>query len=363
LAILVTGGAGYIGSHAAHALRRTGYEVIVYDNLSTGFRRLAKGFELIEGDIADTSRLRPVLVRVDAVLHFAGHAYVGESVADPRKYFGNNVVAALRFLDCVVDAGIRRFVFSSSCAVYGVPKRMPIREETAREPVNPYGASKLFFEHALAGYSRAYGLRSVRLRYFNAAGADEGGVSGELHEPETHLIPLALAACGEDGPALSVYGSDYATPDGTCIRDYIHVNDLAEAHVRALQYLESEAGGGSGGDAGSLAVNLGTGRGYSVLEVIQAAERATGGAVRRKMVARRAGDPPALVADPAKARQTLGWTARRNLDDMVSSAWAWMRKNSVGPLFANSAGARRPVTSSKPSDDAADDLLQSIKRA
>jgi len=374
LAILVTGGAGYIGSHAAHALRRAGYEVTVYDNLSTGFRPLAKGFELIEGDIADGSRLRPVLARVDAVLHFAAHAYVGESVADPRKYFVNNVVAALSLLNSVVDAGIRRFVFSSSCAVYGVPERMPITEQTAREPVNPYGASKLFFEHALAGYSRAYGLRSVRLRYFNAAGADEGGLSGELHDPETHLIPLALAACGEQGPALQIYGSDYATPDGTCVRDYIHVNDLADAHVRALQYLErtgnEKTGNAYADDAGSLAVNLGTGRGYSVLEVIQAAERATGGAVRRNLVARRAGDPPALVADPAKARQTLGWTARRNLDDMVSSAWAWMRKNSVGTsaatsasAFETTAGARRPVTSSRPGDEATDDFLKSIKRA
>jgi UDP-glucose-4-epimerase GalE len=375
VAILVTGGAGYIGSHAAHALRRAGYEVIIYDNLSTGFRRLAKGFELIEGDIGDKSRLQPVLARVDAVLHFAAHAYVGESVAAPRKYFGNNVVAALSLLNSVVDAGIRRFVFSSSCAVYGVPERMPITERTAREPVNPYGASKLFFEHALAGYSRAYGLRSMRLRYFNAAGADEGGLSGELHEPETHLIPLALAACTEHGPALSIYGSDYATPDGTCIRDYIHVSDLADAHVRALQYLErtgsEEPADANAGEAGSLAVNLGAGRGYSVLEVIQAAERATGRAVRRSVVARRSGDPPALVADAAKARQILGWTARRKLDDMVSSAWGWMRKTSVGASTATSAnasfettaGARRPAASTRPGDNAPDDFLKSIKRA
>ncbi len=371
LAILVTGGAGYIGSHAAHALRRAGYEVIVYDNLSTGFRRLARSFELVEGDIADKSRLQPVLARVDAVLHFAAHAYVGESVAAPRKYFGNNVVAALSLLNSVVDAGIRRFVFSSSCAVYGVPERVPITEETAREPVNPYGASKLFFEHALAGYSRAYGLRSVRLRYFNAAGADEGGLSGELHEPETHLIPLALAACCEHGSPLSIYGSEYATPDGTCIRDYIHVNDLAEAHVRALRYLERTGseirGEANADDVGSLAINLGTGRGYSVLEVIQAAERATGCVVRRSLDARREGDPPALVADPTKARRILEWTARRNLDDMVSSAWAWMQKTSfrpaVGASLKTSAGARRPVTSSRPGDDAADDFLQSIKRA
>jgi UDP-glucose-4-epimerase GalE len=321
LAILVSGGAGYIGSHAARALRRAGYEVVLYDNLSTGFRRLAQGFELVEGDIADEAKLRPVLARVDAVMHFAAHAYVGESVENPRKYFRNNILGALSLLNSVLDAGIRRFVFSSTCAVYGVPRQIPIAEQTPREPVNPYGASKLFFENALEAYSRAYGLRSVSLRYFNAAGADESGEIGELHDPETHLIPLALAASTENGPELQVYGSDYPTPDGTCLRDYIHVNDLADAHVRALQHL------GKGGD--SLAVNLGTGRGHSVLEVIQAAEKATGRPVRRKIGPRRPGDPPSLVADPAKAQEVLGWTAKRNLADIVSSAWTWMQKNSV----------------------------------
>ena len=323
MAILVLGGAGYIGSHAAHALRRSGYEVVLYDNLSTGFRRLAQGFELVEGDIADEARLRPVLARVDAVMHFAAHAYVGESVENPRKYFQNNVLAALSLLNSALDAGIRRFVFSSSCAVYGIPGQIPITERTPREPVNPYGASKLFFENALEAYGRAYGLRSVSLRYFNAAGAagskNESGEIGEMHDPETHLIPLALAASTANGPELQVYGSDYPTPDGTCVRDYIHVNDLAEAHVRALQYLEK------GGD--SLAINLGTGRGHSVLEVIQAAEKATGRPVRRTIGPRRPGDPPVLVADPAKAQKVLGWTAKRNLADIVSSAWAWMQKN------------------------------------
>lgn len=318
MAILVVGGAGYIGSHVARALRRSGYEVVLYDNLSTGFRRLAQGFELVEGDIADEATLRPVLARVDAVMHFAAHAYVGESVENPRKYFQNNVVAALSLLNSVLDAGIRRFVFSSTCAIYGIPEKVPITEEAAREPVNPYGATKLFFENALEGYSRAYGLRSARLRYFNAAGADESGEIGELHEPETHLIPLTLAASTEHGPELQIYGSDYPTADGTCLRDYIHVNDLAEAHVRALQYLEE------GGD--SLAINLGTGRGHSVLEVIQAAESATGRPVRRKIGPRRPGDPPVLVADPAKAQKVLGWTAKRDFADIVSTAWAWMQK-------------------------------------
>jgi UDP-glucose-4-epimerase GalE len=318
LAILVVGGAGYIGSHTARALRRCGYEVVIYDNLSTGFRQLTRGFELVEGDIADAVRLRGALAGVDAVMHFAAHAYVGESVENPRKYFANNVAAALSLANCALDAGIRRFVFSSSCAVYGVPDRMPIAEQMPREPVNPYGASKLFFENALEAYGRAYGLRSARLRYFNAAGADESGEIGEIHDPETHLIPLALSATMPGAQRLQVCGSDYSTADGTCIRDYVHVSDLADAHVRALQHLER------GGD--SLAINLGTGRGYSVLELIGAVERITGREVRRVFGRRRPGDPPVLVADPARAQQLLEWTARRSLDDIVSSAWMWMQR-------------------------------------
>ena len=317
------GGAGYIGSHAARALRRSGYEAVIYDNLSTGFRRLTQGFELVEGDIADEVRLRPVLARVDAVMHFAAHAYVGESVEDPRKYFRNNVAGALRLLNSALDAGIRRFVFSSSCAVYGVPERIPISEQTPREPVNPYGVSKLFFENALEAYGRAYGLRSASLRYFNAAGGDESGEIGEMHDPETHLIPLALAASAANAPALQIYGSDYPTPDGTCIRDYIHVSDLADAHVRALQYLERNER-----DCDTLVVNLGTGRGHSVHEIIQAVEKATGRPVRRTIGPRRPGDPPILVADPAKAQSVLGWIAQRDLAEMVTSAWMWMQKNS-----------------------------------
>jgi UDP-glucose 4-epimerase len=329
LAILVTGGAGYIGSHAARALRRSGYEVLLYDNLSTGSRRLADGFELIVGDVGDAAKLRPVLERVDAVMHFAAHAYVGESVGNPRKYFSNNVLAALNLLNSTVDAGIKRFIFSSTCAVYGVPQiPISICEDAPREPVNPYGASKLFFENALEAYSRAYGLRSVRLRYFNAAGADESGEIGELHTPETHLIPLALAATStsnsNDGQELEINGSDYPTPDGTCVRDYIHVNDLAEAHVRALQYLESTAASAS--SESNLAFNLGTGRGYSVLEVMQAARNATGRKVRGKFGPRRPGDPATLVADPVKAATVLGWTPKRNLNEIVSSAWNWMQK-------------------------------------
>ena len=325
MTVLVTGGAGYIGSHTARALRRSGYEVVLYDNLSSGFRRLAQGFELVEGDIGDEARLRPVLARVGAVIHFAAHAYVGESVENPRKYFHNNVLGALSLLNSTMDAGIRRFVFSSTCAVYGTPEKVPITEQTPREPVNPYGASKLFFENALEAYSRAYQLRSARLRYFNAAGADESGEIGELHNPETHLIPLALAASTENGRELRVYGSDYPTPDGTCIRDFVHVNDLADAHVRALQYLERRD---SDEASPSVAINLGTGRGHSVLEVIQAAEKATGRPVRRAIGPRRPGDPPSLVADATKAKRLLGWGAKRNLADIVSTAWLWMKKNS-----------------------------------
>jgi UDP-glucose-4-epimerase GalE len=333
VAILVVGGAGYIGSHAARALRRSGYEVVLYDNLSTGFRRLAYGFELVEGDIADEGRLRPVLARVDAVMHFAALAYVGESVENPRKYFRNNVLGALSLLNSLLDAGIRRLVFSSSCAVYGSPEHIPITEQTPREPVNPYGASKLFFENALSAYGRAYGLRSVSLRYFNAAGADESGEIGEIHDPETHLIPLALAASSANGaglkiPELRIFGSDYPTADGTCVRDYIHVSDLADAHVRALRYVERQqfARNSEEENGGSLAINLGTGRGYSVLEVVTAVEKATGRPVRRTVGPRRPGDPPILVADPAKARSVLGWNAKRNLAEIVSSAWIWMQK-------------------------------------
>ena len=318
--ILVTGGAGYIGSHAARALQRAGYDVLLYDNLCTGFRCLAEGFELIEADIGDAAQLRSALSRVDAVMHFAAHAYVGESVTDPRKYFQNNVTAALTLLDGVIDAGIKYFVFSSTCAVYGNPDQMPISEQTPCQPVSPYGVSKLFFERALEAYGQAYGLRSARLRYFNAAGADESGDIGELHSPETHLIPLALPACTDTGPELQVYGSDYPTPDGTCIRDYIHVSDLADAHVRALQYLEK------GGE--SLIANLGTGQGHSVLEVIQAAERITGRRVRRKLASRRPGDPPALVADPSHAQAVFQWRAKHDLTEMISSAWKWMQRDS-----------------------------------
>ncbi len=319
MVVLVVGGAGYIGSHAARALRRHGYEVIIYDNLSTGRKSLATGFELVLGDIADQERLRAVLNRVNAIMHFAAHAYVGESVSNPRKYFRNNVEAGLVLLNTAIDAGVHRFVFSSTCAVYGVPSQIPIREDTPRQPVNPYGASKLFFENALNAYDRAYGLRFASLRYFNAAGADESGEIGEMHDPETHLIPLALSAARNTGPELKVLGDDYPTPDGTCIRDYIHVNDLAEAHVMALRRLES------GSD--SFAVNLGSGQGHSVLQVLRTVEEVTRNRVRYVIGPRRSGDPPVLVADPAHAYDLLGWRATRNLHDIIATAWNWAQRD------------------------------------
>jgi UDP-glucose-4-epimerase GalE len=319
MVVLVIGGAGYIGSHTARALSRLGLTPLIYDNLSTGHDSLARGFELVKGSILDQATLLPVLHRVDAVMHFAAHAYVGESVTNPRKYFRNNVEGGLSLLNTAVDAGVKKIIFSSTCAVYGEPSCVPISENTARQPVNPYGVSKLFFEHALEAYDLAYGLRFVSLRYFNAAGADESGEIGELHQPETHLIPLALQAAAGTGPELQVFGSDYPTPDGTCIRDYIHVTDLAEAHVKALEHLLA--------GKESFAANLGTGRGHSVREVITTVEEVTGNPVPVRLVPRRPGDPPALVADPNRAESLLQWKARRSLRESVSTAWNWMERN------------------------------------
>jgi UDP-glucose-4-epimerase GalE len=316
--VLVVGGAGYIGSHAAHALRRAGHQVRIYDNLSTGHAFLANGFELIVADIRDSATLAAAMDGVGAVMHFAAHAYVGESVAHPRRYFDNNVASALVLLNTAIDAGIRKFIFSSSCAVYGIPKSLAITEDSARRPVNPYGAGKLFFEHALEAYDRAYGLRSARLRYFNAAGADESGELGEIHDPETHILPLALQAVAGCGSPLAIYGADYETPDGTCIRDYVHVADLAEAHVLALDRLMASNE--------SFSVNLGHGRGYSVKQVIAMVNLVTGTSVPCRIAPRRPGDPPVLVADATRARQLLGWSAKRDLFDIVSTAWKWQQR-------------------------------------
>jgi UDP-glucose-4-epimerase GalE len=317
--VLVIGGAGYIGSHAARALRRAGHEVIIFDNLCTGYEFLTAGFELVKGDMLDSAALARVLPRADAIMHFAAHAYVGESVTNPRKYFRNNVEGGLSLLNAALDAGVKKIIFSSTCAVYGEPAKVPIEENTPRQPVNSYGISKLFFEQALEAYDRAYGFRYASLRYFNAAGADESGEIGELHNPETHLIPLALAAAAGTGPELQVFGSDYPTPDGTCVRDYIHVNDLASVHMKALEHLVA--------GKESFAVNVGTGSGYSVQQVISAVEDVTGKRVPRKIGPRRAGDPPALVANPAKAEALLQWKAKHGLREVVATAWNWMERS------------------------------------
>ena len=318
MVVLVIGGAGYIGSHTARALRRAGHDVVVFDNLSTGYEFLASGFELIRGDVLDAEALRRVLPRADAIMHFAAHAYVGESVTSPRKYFRNNVEGGLTLLNAALDSGVKKIVFSSTCAVYGEPAKVPIEENTVRQPVNPYGVTKLFFEQALEAYDRAYGLRFASLRYFNAAGADDSGEIGELHDPETHLIPLALSAAAGTGPELQIFGSDYPTPDGTCVRDYIHVNDLASAHVKALEHLAL--------GKQSFAVNVGTGRGHSVREVIFAVEKATGKSVPHTVGPRRPGDPPALVANPANAKSLLEWEAKYGLNEIVATAWKWMER-------------------------------------
>ena len=316
MSVLVIGGAGYIGSHAARALRRHGYQVVIYDNLSTGYPELAEGFDLEVGEVADTAKLGGVMKQVDSIMYFAANSLVPESVKNPRKYFTNNVICGLNMLHAAMDSGVSKVIFSSTCSVYGAPEETPIREETLKQPCNPYGVTKLTLERAMDAYEQAYGLHYVALRYFNAAGADESGEIGELHRPETHLIPACLTAILGERKELEVFGDDYPTPDGTCIRDYIHVNDLAEAHVLALKHLEK------GKD--SVAMNLATGRGSSVKEVINAAEEVTGRKVPRRLVPRRAGDPPSLVADPARAEQVLGWKAQRSLNDMVQTAWNWM---------------------------------------
>lgn len=318
--ILVTGGAGYVGSHACKALAQAGYMPVAYDNLVYGHEWAVKWGPLERGDILDPTRLASVLehYRPSAALHFAGYAYVGESVTDPGKYYRNNVTGSLVLLDALVKAGIDKVVFSSSCATYGVPQSVPIREDHPQDPVNPYGYGKLVVERVLRDYERAFNLKSVSLRYFNAAGADPEGEIGEDHDPETHLIPLVLQVAAGRKPRIIINGDDYATPDGTCIRDYIHVSDLADAHVLALRHLEN------GGN--SEWINLGTGTGASVKTVIDVARRVTGKSIAAEVGPRRVGDPPALVADAARAREVLGWTPRyTELDAQIRHAWAWLK--------------------------------------
>jgi UDP-glucose-4-epimerase GalE len=317
-AVLVTGGAGYIGSHTCKALARAGHLPIALDNLIHGHKAAVRWGPLIDGDIRDRGLVERAIreYRIEAVVHFAGYAYVGESMRDPGRYFANNMMGSLALLEALQACGVGRIVFSSTCATYGVPESLPIRDEHAQRPINPYGESKLFVERALHWYGVAHGLQSVALRYFNAAGADPDGEIGEDHDPETHLIPLAIgAALGTRAP-LQIYGTDYPTPDGTAVRDYVHVTDLADAHVRALDYLDT------GGE--STALNLGTGRGHSVYEVVAAVERAAKRALPRREAARRPGDPASLVAAPGRSRELLGWAPQRSeLDAVIDTAWRW----------------------------------------
>ena len=316
--VLVTGGAGYIGSHACKALAEAGYRPVTYDNLSRGHRHAVRWGPLVEGDVADRAAVVAALRShdVSAVMHFAAFAYVGESGTDPALYYRNNVIGTLALLDAIRDAEVDRIVFSSTCATYGLPETTPIAETTPQRPVKPYGETKLAIERALHWYGEAYGLRSVALRYFNAAGCDRAGEIGEEHDPETHLIPLVLRAALGAGPPVSIFGTDYPTPDGTAIRDYIHVEDLASAHVRAVGYL------GEGG--ASTALNLATGRGYSVREIIAAVAQAVEHPVPQRESPRRAGDPPVLIADPSLARAVLGWQAEcSDLNTIIGTALAW----------------------------------------
>jgi UDP-glucose 4-epimerase len=315
--ILVTGGAGYIGSNMGARLRAEGHEIVVVDDLSSGHRgSIPKGVAFAEADVGDRTAVVGLLRthRVEAIFHFASRIQVGESVRDPRLYYAGNLAAAIALLESALDAGVGIFILSSTAAVYGDPIRIPIDEDHPTHPVNPYGETKLAIERMLASYARAYGLKYAALRYFNAAGANVEAGLGERHRPETHLIPIVLDAALGRRPCVEVLGSDYDTPDGTCIRDYIHVSDLCSVHLAALEYL---AGGGDGG-----AFNVGTGHGHSVAEVIASARRVTGRAIQVEHSPRRAGDPARLVAATERAQRVLGWSAKRPLlDDIVSDAW------------------------------------------
>lgn len=316
--ILVTGGAGYIGSHTVRALQGRGHRVVVLDNLTKGHAAAVRDAKLVRGDTGDRELLLELFKKhnIEAVMHFAASSLVGESVRQPSGYYQNNVVKGLNLLDAMVEAGVPNLVFSSTAAVYGEPVEVPIPEEHPALPTNPYGATKLALEGAMRWYGEAYGLRYASLRYFNAAGADPAGDIGEDHDPETHLIPLVLRAALGLAPRLEVFGTDYPTPDGTCVRDYIHVCDLADAHVLALEAL---AGG-----AASMVFNLGNGSGYSVLEVIRTAEEMVGRPVPVNYAARRPGDPAVLVASSARLKSSLGWLPRfTGLGDIIETAWRW----------------------------------------
>lgn len=316
--ILVCGGAGYIGSHMVKMLAEAGHGVVVFDNLSTGHRQAVQWGELVVGDLLDPAALQRLFAgrRFDAVMHFSAKSLVGESVTDPELYYANNVTGTANLLRQMRLAGVERFIFSSTAATFGLPRQERIAEDHPQQPINPYGKSKLMVEMMLQDYFQAYGLRSVSLRYFNAAGADPGGRLGESHQPETHLIPNVLRSLLGQGAGLKVFGEDYPTPDGTCVRDYIHINDLCEAHRLALEYLQAHPG--------SHGFNLGNGNGFSVRQVIAAASSVTGRAIPYTVEARRPGDPPVLVADSQKAVRELGWQPRlADLHSIIETAWRW----------------------------------------
>lgn len=329
--LLVTGGAGYVGSHTVVALLERGHRVVVFDNLAQGHRAAVPSeATLVIGDLADRSALARLFQshRFDAILHFASNTLVGESMRRPFLYVGDNVVNALNLIEAAVEAGVRKFVLSSTCAIFGHPARVPIDEDMPKAPVNPYGESKLTIERMLHWADQAYGLRYAALRYFNAAGAHPIVPIGEDHSPETHLIPIALEAALGLRPHVEIFGTDYPTQDGTCVRDYVHVCDLADAHVRVLDVL----------DKGSRVYNVGIGRGYSVREVLAAVRRATGIAVPEKTGPRRPGDPPVLVAAPDRIRRELGWAPRyTEIEHIVATAWAWRRAHPRGYATAQAA--------------------------
>lgn len=323
--IMVAGGAGYIGSHCLWYLRREGLDAFAFDNLSEGHAAAVLDADLVQGDLSDTELVRRTLKErnVEAVFHFAAHCYVGESVTEPGKYWENNVVTTKRLLDAMVAEGVKQFVFSSTCATYGNPVQDLMDETHPQEPINPYGRTKLVVEQLLADYEHAYGLKSVCLRYFNAAGAHPEGIIGEDHAPETHLIPLVLQVALGQRDSIKMFGDDYETPDGTCIRDYIHILDLADAHLRAHRYMQD---GGA-----STKFNLGNGAGYSVKEVIEVARKVTGHAIPAQVDPRRAGDPPRLVGNSARAAEMLGWKpAFGDLEKIIESAWNWHREHPAG---------------------------------
>lgn len=329
-AVLVTGGAGYIGSHTCKALDAAGYVPVTYDNLVYGHRWAVRWGPLVEGDLTNRALLEDVMAehQVSAVVHLAAYAYVGESILSPGKYFANNVSNSINVLEAMRVRKIEPIVFSSTCATYGMPEVLPIDEYHRQRPVNPYGESKLFVEKMLRWYGVAHGMRSVALRYFNAAGADPECEVGEDHDPETHLIPLIIETALGRRQAIHIFGTDYPTPDGTAVRDYVHVTDLAEAHVKALKHL---IGGGA-----SLELNLGTGTGYSVRQVIAAAERHAGRPIASSVCPRRAGDPAELVADAARARHILDWEPRLStLEQIIETAWRWHEKKDEISLQAS----------------------------